>query len=216
MTALKDLLEIPSFAAALRGAASIDPEYRQLLLMSMGESLQELPEGVRLPAETSWKRIVSAFSLAYDTAEKEGRENVLKDLRQADEDFTEAEIENLSLLLEGDPAVDEQLSGIRQRDHFLPIFQGMSLALDLRVLDFEGGTKLAPLITARMHFDEPMAGVEPVVFQIPVRAVRGLIDRLEKIATQAQGIRKTLDSTSIPDWAMQGIERGESSEESAS
>lgn len=76
MTALRDLLEIPSFAAALRGAAAIDVEYRHVLLMSLGESQQELPAEVRLPADTTWQRIVSAFSLTYDTVEKEGKENV--------------------------------------------------------------------------------------------------------------------------------------------
>lgn len=206
MTALKDLLEIPSFAAALRGAAAIEAEHRNVLLMSLGESQQDLPAEVRLPAETSWKRVVSAFSLAYDTAEKEGKENVLEDLRQSDENFTEAELQNLSVLLAGDPSLDEQLNGIRQRDHFLPIFQGLTLALDLRVLDVEAGTKLAPLITARMQFDEPVAGLGPVVFQIPVRALNDLVHRLESVVEQVRDVRNLVNSSSIPEWAMQGID----------
>ncbi|MBU8868445.1 hypothetical protein [Paenarthrobacter aromaticivorans] len=205
MTALRDLLELPSFATALRAAADLAEPHRGALVQSLGDPTTGAPEGLDLRTDTSWRRMVSALTLAYDTKEKEGLEEVLQDIESSDSGFTEKDVQSIRNLLHDDPVVREQLEGVRQRDRFLPIFQGISLALDLRVLDLESGAILAPVVTARMHFDEPIAGTENVVFQIPGKSLNELIARLDEVRHQLRGVRGLLEEAIVPEWATTGL-----------
>lgn len=208
MTVIRDLLEVPSFVNALRGLAAIDAKQHQVLLASLNEASVEPPADVHVRAGTSWRTMGSAFSLAYEASRSEGVDAVVEDLRESEIDFNEGELERLKALLEVDKETDEQISGVHQRDGFLPIFRNADLALDLRVLDLEGGTKLAPVLTVRMSFDEAVNGNDSIVFQLPVAALRQLQDQLAQVSKQLGRAQEIARASPVPDWSLKGLELG--------
>lgn len=207
MTVIRDLLEVPSFVNALRGLAAIDAAQHSVLLTGLNSASVEPPSDVQLRPGSSWRTMGSAFSLAYEASRSEGVDAVLEDLRDPDVGFAEDELNRLKALLEVDKETDEQISGIHQRDGFHPVLRNVDLALDLRVLDLEGGTKLAPVLTVRMSFDEAVNGNDSIVFQLPVAALNQLQDQLGRVSKRLRAVREIAQSSPVPDWSLKGLER---------
>jgi hypothetical protein len=204
MTALQDLIGIRSFGAALRGVVAVASTHGEQLLAATAKSDDHSPpDGLPELRGTSWDLVVRAFQVVYEISDREGRDAVLAEVRDAFPELTAEPLAALSLILERDDVASSRIEGARKRDRFLPVLASTDIALDLRLAEVSGEEVLLPVITCRLEFDENVAGNDAIVFQIPIDALATLSSELLRIQGQLGDVRSRLAPERIPDWALQ-------------
>lgn len=192
--------ELPQFKETLKILSELDSDEIQILAQALVEEPREAPEGFELPSGVSWRRILSAYKILSAAVIEEGLDEAADDLSEFAREYSEEARARLLANIRTDSSFKEHLIGIQQRDSFLPIFQGLNMALDLRVIDSPSGTSLTPVVTARMQFDETIGGGESAVFQVPIEDLQDIIDTLSKLKEQVADIRNVAMNSPLTLW----------------
>ncbi len=141
-----------------------------------------------------------AFATLYEIAEISSIDEVLTDLEDGEIDLGRAR-QNLAALLQPSDEVTDRVEGRRQRDAMLPNLQEVRLAADFRVVSLSGGDELAPIITARLGFDESIAGSPAVTFQIAVNQVDDIVQGLQETRDSIRRLSEQTDALRVARWA---------------
>lgn len=181
------------------------------LLEQDAESLAQLREVCleRLTATATHEPITSgeemmsrAFGLLHEAAVRDGVSDVGAELRAAFPQATEGGVDRLLAALTPGDDVVERVTGIDERDAFLPILTYHRFALDLRVTDGTDGLPIAtPFVSARLEFDASVAaGASAVVFQVNLADIEGLTSALTAIRERAGKLIAGPAEITIPEW----------------
>lgn len=200
MSSIAQLLELASFRAAVTGILAADDSLTAELRRSV---VWSGPSGTDLqPVEMAGvSQALRAFTILFETAIEEGVEGVVADVRSAIETATDEQLKKLSKLLEPEEGYVERTESIRERDAYLPIMRSSKFALDLRVLEAANSPVVAPVITARLGFDETVNGSDAAVFQIPVSSLNGLVGQLISLQKRLDSIDGSAGPFSVPEWS---------------
>jgi hypothetical protein len=201
MTTASAMVSLESFRSAIRPVLASSPENLPIFRASLaGSHPTEMP-GI---APLEMPRAISAYRLLWDIASKEGITEVIDELMDAFPGLSRSFLEGL---LQTDPRMTERVRGIRTRDGFLPLLTESHLSLDVRIIEPTGTTDAAwmvPVVTARLEFDEDVGASSVVVFQLPLPDIDELIDALSLMKQRISRIESTIESATVPDWAIEG------------
>lgn len=210
MSSLKTTLRLNSYRENLGAAIRHAQEER-------GSLLAALRFGVSAPDDVDayrWSGMVGALRFAYEAGLRDDRDDVALDIRTAFADtFSNEQLDRFLELLEEDDLADERIEGTRMRDALLPNMVNTNFSTDLRILPVPGALPVvAPVVTARLEFDEHIAGQDSLVFQIPVEALSDLIEELQHTLDAIRSLSSTQEVT-LPNWSRGGTSPGQGVEQ---
>jgi len=201
MTALRPTLRLAGFQSSLKQALEVDNR------TIAAESLKrDVPRPERL-SDDDWVGLQAAIRFAYQAASQDGVEAVIEDVKRVmKDDLTSDDLDALQAIVTQSDVVDRRQQGLRVRDGFLPSLVGASLTLDLRVIEptdpQEGGVEVAPVVLARLEFDEQVAGQEGIVFQMTGATLDEFTEDLLKLRKGLSFLTSQVTPTiRVPDWA---------------
>lgn len=199
MSRLTPLFKVESFRNTIRELLNLSDE--QLEALRVGATAEFAATTNYTPQSDDTLR-QRALTILYEAAARDGISDVEGELRAA---FSEesGDLGRLIAAITPDDDAMTRLTGIEERDAYLPILTAQRLALDLRVTDGVNGTPVAtPFVTVRLEFDSTVAaGMGAVVFQMNLaelepleRALSAVRERASKLITGSGG------DMSIPGW----------------
>ncbi|WP_336643368.1 hypothetical protein [Microbacterium sp. MMO-113] len=200
MSRIAPLYKVESFRGSVADLLEQDAE---ALAELRAASLDRLTATATHEPITSGDELVSrAFGLLHEAALRDGVTDVGAELRAAFPDALEDNVARLLASLTPDDDDKERVTGIDERDAFLPILTSHRFALDLRVTEGAGGLPIAtPFVSARLEFDSSVAaGVSAIVFQLNLADIEGLTSALTSIRERAGKLIAGSADMTIPEW----------------
>lgn len=204
MSSAQTMLTIESFRDSVATVVSLASEHGDLLQDSLTIGIPANPTKL---SEGDWRLAASAYRLLWEIGARESPDSVVQDVRVALPDALASDLNALERLLTSDAASSDRVRGVRRRDQFLPILTEARVTVDLRILDLEadGAEVLAPVVVARLDFDEPIAGSDAIIFQVPLGQLAPLAESLAHAAAQIRRATESLSGYQVPPWALEGL-----------
>ncbi|PPH11640.1 hypothetical protein C5C71_06450 [Rathayibacter sp. AY1C1] len=199
------MLTLPSFRDSLSDVIQRAVEMQAVLRLSLTSDIP-LPDDSTDLDDDDWKRAVAAYRLLWEIAHREGREEVLADIKTGFPTLDPTVLVVIEELLAESPGAAARIRGIRKRDRFLPILNNVDMSLDLRFIEFASPGTVAPVITARLEFDESVGGAEAISVQIPISQLDALIKQSQQLQGQLASLRDAVNGIELAPWSLEGVQ----------
>lgn len=200
MSRLTPLYKIESFRKTVMDLIAMN----DVALASLRKtSLDNLSATVtNAPINSEEEILVRAYTLLYEAAVRDGFDDVAAELKAAFSDAPEEQMQRLLASITPAEDDEERVTGLDERDGFLPILVSQRFALDLRVTDGKGGAPIAtPFVSARLEFDSSVGtGSSAVVFQVNLADIDELVGRLLSVRERAASLVASSEGVTIPEW----------------
>jgi hypothetical protein len=195
LTELQQLWSYPAFQAAVGSLLRLP--VGQLQHLAEAPDLTDVTPVDGVEADADWESALAALQTLYPLARAVGANEVVDELRSLTADLGdtggsfETNLEILPSVLAERPFFERRNRFARVRTYALPQVTRSAVDLDFRAVESDA-LAMIPMVSMRLEFDEPVAGVNSLTVGLPPESLAALSEQITELLSRYEAAIEAL------------------------